>query len=455
MMRISSLLLLVTAVAARDRTITTSASSGHVFSFFISPQYFNWSKQEDDDGTKTKRREKSLLRYRPTLVNQPSLPRWLKYHYSEDYKTGLLYGVPEKTQESRLQILATNRDTFEASSFYLVIDTVDDDSNQDFHVRLKIDNLNIEDIFDKRRLDRLMELFKTKFWMTASEDLQLTFAESALNLGGRRPLKPSFKDGIVVQLSSSHNFSEALINLDAETEPLRKHQSCSYKRVSVERHFRQSGFAVDWCSFRIITKQLAKSEDRVTRRPTIESNWIFPQRSQLQRQSKYPQIIAGIIGPILIFALFTLGVGFLLWTDCTNEKANSNIFIDSLFDVFEDCFGHKKETLEQQELLMRNNNNQTKESNENDTTNGLSRTGSPAMSQRDVRSLSQRDLRASSIQRQSETLRSLGRRRDVTPRLAATPSMSVDGSSLHSRSRTGSPCPSKCGKNKEHDRIIF
>ena len=84
-----------------------------------------------------------------------------------------------------------------------------------------------------------MELFKSRFWPVSSEDLHLSFADSALNVGGRRPLKPSVKDGVVIQLGSRHNFSESLFGLDRETGPLRRLQSCSYKRVSVERHFRQ------------------------------------------------------------------------------------------------------------------------------------------------------------------------------------------------------------------------
>ena len=57
--------------------------------------------------------EVAMLRYRASLINQPSLPSWMKYHYSEDYKTGLLYGVPDVSTQYRLQIVATDRDTFE------------------------------------------------------------------------------------------------------------------------------------------------------------------------------------------------------------------------------------------------------------------------------------------------------------------------------------------------------
>ena len=69
-----------------------------------------------------------------------------------------------------------------------------------------------------------------------------------------------------------------------------------------------------------------------------ESNigsWKFPRRSGLERGSRLPEVTAAILGPILIFAMFSVGLGFLLWTDCGSEKENSNIFIESLFDIFE------------------------------------------------------------------------------------------------------------------------
>lgn len=423
--------LLTSALAARDH-VTISGSARHVFSFFITPQYFNWT--EDND---VRRGDQALLRYAPSLVGEPSLPPWLHYHFSEEHRSGLLYGVPERAGKTRLQVLATNRDTFETSLLYLTINIVKTTaySGSVNHMKLKIDNLNIDDVFDKRRQDRLLDLFKTRFWTEAASDIHLTFADSALNLGGRRPLKPSIKDGVVIQLSSRVNFSRSLLDLDAETAPLRVHESCSYKRISVERHFRQSGFAVDWCSFRLTSEDLETMAKTATLRPMIESKWNFPNRSSLERRSRYSEIIAAIIVPILIFSLFTLGVGFLLWSDCGAEKTNKDIFIQSLFDVFEDCF--KGSDADQQELLLRNNNIQATVTG-NGNSNHVSRTGSPAVSHR--------DLRASSVQRQSETLRSLARRRDVTPRLVATPTMSVDGSSVHSRSRTGSPCPSNCGE---------
>ena len=134
---------------------------------------------------------------------------------------GLLYGVPPSQGHTKLQVLATDTNTFNTHRLLISLHSQQLKSGNDFQVSLKIDNLNVEDVFDERRKDRLLNLFKTRFWTEAAEDIHLSFAESALNVGGRRPLKPSSKDGVVVRLGSKHNFSSSLLSLDKETEPLR------------------------------------------------------------------------------------------------------------------------------------------------------------------------------------------------------------------------------------------
>ena len=106
--------LFISDQEARPGHVRVSASTGHVFKFFITPQYFNWSQDNTEAKSSLRRKnEAAMLRYRASLINQPSLPSWLKYHYSKDYKTGLLYGVPKLSAQYRLQIVATDRDTFE------------------------------------------------------------------------------------------------------------------------------------------------------------------------------------------------------------------------------------------------------------------------------------------------------------------------------------------------------
>ena len=280
--------------------------------------------------------------------------------------------------------------------------------------------------------------------MDAFLDIHLTFADSAIELGGRRPLKPTHKDGVVVHLGSCSNFSEPLLALDSETQPLRNHQTCSYKRISVERYFRQAGFAIDWCSFRLIKQRDVENNKTLKLVKTFDmgektSDWHFPERGEMTRESKFAEILTAMVVPLLILALFSAGLGALLWSDCNSEKQTSNWFIDSLFEVFYDCVPCISN--QSQEMIISNNNSMKI------TTSEPSLVPSSTPDLRTSTPNTQRNLRASSVQRQSDTLRSLAKKRDVAPHLHATPPTSIEGSSLHSRSRTGSPCPSTtCGE---------
>ena len=97
---------------------------------------------------------------------------------------------------------------------------------------------------------------------------------------------------------------------------------------------------MDWCSFRLVTQNEMNSENRKGAGDShhgsnVVISWMFPKRSAMERESRFPEITAAILCPILIFSMFSLCLGFLLWTDCVSEKDNSNVFIESLFDVFE------------------------------------------------------------------------------------------------------------------------
>ena len=405
------------------------AEAGSVFHFSISPQQFNLTVS----GVR--------LRYRVSLLHQPALPAWLTFTQLED-RAGLLYGLPPSAGLTKLQILATDTQTFNTHRRLLSIHTTHKVTNQ-FQVNIKIDNLNIEDVFDERRKGRLLDLFKTRFWPEAAEDIHLSFADSALRVGGRRPLKPSSKDGVVVRLGSSREFSSSLIALDQETEPLRKHSTCSYKKISIERYFRQAGFAVDWCSFRLITSNTEHSPPDRDRKEFTKRHmdWSFPLRSGLERGSKAVEIISATVLPMVIFSSFLVLVCLLLFSDCGTEKEENSAFLDSIFDIFDDC-GLGGPIGQERQQLIRENNNSVEMAMKMSSV-------SPAGSER--------DLRSSSVHRQTETMRALARRRDVTPRLQQTPTLSVDGSSLHSRSRTASPVPSQCGQlncNPDWDVVI-
>ena len=130
-----------------------------------------------------------------------------------------------------------------------------------------------------------------------------------------------------------------------------------------------------------------------------------------------------------------------LLSDCNSEKQTSNVFVDSLFEVFYDRVPSGEN--HSQQMIISNNNNSSMDI----TTSKPSLVPSSSPDLRTSTPNTHRNLRASSVQRQSDTLRSLAKKRDVAQHLHATPPTSLEGSSLHSRSRTGSPCPSTtCGE---------
>lgn len=59
-----------------------------------------------------------------------------------------------------------------------------------------------------------------------------------------------------MRLGSEFMFSTELTELQEEVKPLWKVPVCprDFKRTSVERFFRDAGFALDWCSFRLVRK---------------------------------------------------------------------------------------------------------------------------------------------------------------------------------------------------------
>lgn len=64
-----------------------------------------------------------------------------------------------------------------------------------YEVRLKVDRLNVEDMFDSDRFNRLLEVFQNILWPDSQQDLYITFLASAVQLGARLPLSPNEGEG--------------------------------------------------------------------------------------------------------------------------------------------------------------------------------------------------------------------------------------------------------------------
>jgi len=411
-----------------------------VFRYAFNPNMFKW-KQGDYGGI-----NRFSYSYLPALRGLPDMPTWLKYKYSQRHSSGFIYGVPPRANEIyQLSVVATNRETFETGLLNLTINvTATTQSTAKYNIKLKIDNLNIEDVFDAHRLKNLKNLFKDQFWPQASSDLHMTDIASSLEVGYRRPLMPTERDGVVLQLGSHANFSKDLLLLDRETSPLRVRPSCprNFKRTSVERYFRDKGFAIDWCAFRLLVlDQKSSSEDTTaiykelghfftTEDPTGTSseapaslapssgdsltqhyrqhlksllsndNNQLPLRTSvpyrdITSEFLYTAIPAGLV--FVLTALVLLGLLCIKKKDEPEEEWQA--FTESLFLVVKDCFTccHAAET---KEMAM-----QTKLLDSNSTLAIMD----PA-----------RSHRASSVARQTDSLRRLAQSRDVTPMLVQT-----------------------------------
>ena len=75
-----------------------------------------------------------------------------------NFDTGFIYGVPPNLHQDKqmieMDVVALNHGTFDTGLLHLIINVTQEDRHEMASrcVRLKIDNLNLEDIFDAHRL---------------------------------------------------------------------------------------------------------------------------------------------------------------------------------------------------------------------------------------------------------------------------------------------------------------
>ncbi|ALC38901.1 Scgalpha [Drosophila busckii] len=217
---------------------------GQLFNYKIEPQLFNWTHQVISE----------QFRYRPSLQQSPDLPSWMRYMYSNEYHAGFLYGTPPDDAAGtmvNLDVVALNSQNYETRQ--VLIDLFVSHKFQPPNiVQMKIDNLNWVHLMDPGRVENLRNIFRKDLWPDSKEDLSIVFMESAVNLGGRLPLRPQQREGVVVHVGSFSKFSSRLQELQEEVRPLYKLSSCTYKRTSVQKIFENVGFKLDWCAFKMV-----------------------------------------------------------------------------------------------------------------------------------------------------------------------------------------------------------
>ncbi|XP_037927914.1 epsilon-sarcoglycan isoform X2 [Teleopsis dalmanni] len=244
--------LLLTCLLAAMCPMTSAmeqAAVGELFTYKIEPLLFNWTRTAIG----------AEFRYRPTLQGYPDLPTWLRYMYSHEHHAGFLYGTPTDRLAGKalnLDIVALNKANYETRTVVLSIFI-----SQKFPapnvIQMKIDNLNWVHLMDPGRVENLRNIFRKDLWTESENDLSLVFMESAVNMGGRLPLRPQQREGVIVHLGSFAQFSKRLKELQEEVRPLYKLPSCTYKRTSVQKIFESAGFKLDWCAFKMVGADIA------------------------------------------------------------------------------------------------------------------------------------------------------------------------------------------------------
>lgn len=307
-------LLFVLGIKAENYNMT------QLFVIPIHPHNFNWTLKGPADE----------YSYHPSLLNAPDLPQWINYVYNKVHHVGYLYGVPPINQHNlELEIVGLNRRTYETRRTVLLVNVQRKEDLAKYEVQLKIDNLNVEDMIDENRQARLLNILKNKLWPVSRNDLYLTFLASAVQLGARLPLKPNEGEGVVVRVGSQYEFSTALIELQEEVKPLWKLIPCprDFKRTTVDRLFREEGFALDWCAFRLVTvkdadRSLSQQHSSRHEHDLMESHltfdfgqndrWSRPAKSQVPQRSYVHEFAFTILVPMLIMIVLVVLLSFIL-----------------------------------------------------------------------------------------------------------------------------------------------
>ncbi|XP_031351991.1 epsilon-sarcoglycan isoform X1 [Photinus pyralis] len=319
--------------------IAHNITKTEVFVIHVNPTLFNWTYEENPD----------QFVYQPSLMHSPDLPSWINYYYSNRHHTGYLYGVPPDNLHTdvHIEIVGLNRQNYETRHHILTIHINEKPYPAKSEVHLKIDNLNVEDMFDHERVERLKNVFRRSLWRESGKDMHMTFLASAVQLGARLPPNPDEGEGVVVRIGSRVHLSNELIKLQKEVKPLWKHKTCprDFKRTTVERFFRDAGFALDWCAFRLIEDSSSalghhySSTEKLEKLSNLEANnhWRAFSIDDLPERSYSHEFAVTILLPLFLFTALTMMLSFIL---CFHHEAiadsHSEEFLDNIFHICTD-----------------------------------------------------------------------------------------------------------------------
>ncbi|KAH8269722.1 hypothetical protein KR018_002065 [Drosophila ironensis] len=310
------------------------ANVGELFTYKIEPQLLNWTHQVIGE----------QFRYRVTLRGYPDLPSWMRYMYSHEYHAGFLYGTPTESSAGKdlsLDVVALNRQNYETRHAVIPLFVAQKFAAPNV-VQMKIDNLNWVHLMDPGRVENLRNIFRKDLWPSSREDLSVVFMESAVNMGGRLPLRPQQREGVIVHVGSVAQFSPRLMELQEEVRPLYKLPSCTYKRTSVQKVFESVGFKLDWCAFRMVgvespTEILYHSGKQATEEQRHQDRWMGIAREDVPLRNYIDEFAVSFAIPGMIFAVL---VGMLSAVLCFQHEKfsdqHSEFFFANIFHICEE-----------------------------------------------------------------------------------------------------------------------
>ncbi|CAH1112531.1 unnamed protein product [Psylliodes chrysocephalus] len=310
-----------------------------VFAIQLDPLMFNWTFEDSNN----------QFVYQASLLNAPDLPSWINYIYSEQHHSGFLYGVPPKITETiPLEVVALNKRTYETRIENLDVIISEKLNSARYEVHLKIDNLNVKDMFDVDKMEALKNVFRKELWRDSSFDIYVTFLSSAIELGARKPLNPDEGEGVVIRLGSEFPFSAELLELQEEVRPLWKVPACprDFKRTSVERFFREAGFALDWCSFRLVDNNNSAMHHTngnlvmEEQEHHYESNdiWHSISKEDVPRRSYMHELLVSFLVPVIILIILGLLLSFLLCFESEDIDDEDEKYFFNLFHICTDYY---------------------------------------------------------------------------------------------------------------------
>ncbi|XP_017047993.1 epsilon-sarcoglycan isoform X2 [Drosophila ficusphila] len=322
-MKFLNLIVIVLALICHGvESLKLQANVGELFTYKIEPQLFNWTHQVISQ----------QFRYRPSLKSYPDLPSWMRYMYSHEYHAGFLYGTPPESAAGKdlsLDVVALNRQNYETRHVVISMFVAYKFPTPNV-VQMKINNLNWVHLMDPGRVENLRNIFRNDLWQNSREDLSVVFMESAVNMGGRLPLRPQQREGVIVHVGSFAQFSPRLMELQEEVRPLYKLPSCTYKRTSVQKIFENAGFKLDWCAFRMVgiespTEILYHSgkqnEQQMAEDQRHQDRWMGISKEEVPERNYIDEFAFAFAIPGVIFAIL---IGMLSAVLCfQHEKFSS------------------------------------------------------------------------------------------------------------------------------------